>query len=130
MGVPTMNIFKHYSNGTSHIDSDGEYHGYSPSRNEVILSVHIQIDDYHVHIYPDGISVQYKYIRVQPTYYTIGRWRYHVDALNGSRFNEKKRVLHMYDLLQEMLLEQRIGGIAINDWSVIKVIQSHAEETK
>lgn len=125
-----MEIFKHYKHGTSHIDSTGEYHGYYPSRNEVILSVHILVDDYHIHIYPDGISVTWKYIRVQPTYYSIGRWRYHVDALHGSTFNERKRVLHMYDILQEMLLEQRIGGVAINDWSTIKVIQSHAEETK
>ncbi|CAM3953832.1 hypothetical protein PLGE761_02615 [Pluralibacter gergoviae] len=36
----------------------------------------------------------------------------------------------MYNMLDEMLLEQRIGGVPINDWSVIKVIQSHADETK
>lgn len=125
-----MEIFKHYKHGTSHIDSTGEYHGYYPSRNETILSVHILIDDYQIHIYPNGISVLYKYIRVNPEYFTIGRWRYPVNALHASTFNEKKRVLHMYNMLHEMLLEQRISGVPINDWSVIKVIQSHADETK
>lgn len=125
-----MEIFKHYKHGTSRIDSTGGYDGYYPARNEVILSVHILIDDYQIHICPNGISVLYKYIRVNPEYFTIGRWRYPVNALHGSAFNEKKRVLHMYNMLHEMLLEQRIGGLPINGWSVIKVIQSHADETK
>ena len=61
---------------------------------------------------------------------TIGKWRYHLDALETLGFNEEEASITHVLLLQEMLLEQRIGGIAINDWSVIKVIQSHAEETK
>ncbi len=125
-----MEIFKHYKNGTTHINIDGEYTGYEPYRNEVILSIHIIVDEFNIHIYPEGISVRWKYITVQPDYYRIGRWRYLQNALERSSFNEKKRVLHMYGILQEMLLEQRIGGVAINDWGTIKVIQSHTEETK
>lgn len=128
MGVLTMNIYKHYSDGTTHIDSDGEYHGYYPSRNEVILSVHIATDDYHIQIYPEGISVLYKYIKVQPTYYTIGKWRYHIDALHGSTFSEKKRVLHMYDVLTELLTEHSVNGERLRDWGVIRVLESHIEQ--
>lgn len=119
-----MEIFKHYKHGTSYIDCSGESHGYSPSRNELILSVLINIDEYSIHINPYGISVRYKYIHVYQSHFKIGRWRYHAAALRSS-FYEKKRVLHMYDVLNELLNELRIGGEVINDWAVIKVIESH-----
>jgi len=49
------------------------------------------------------------------------------DALQSYTGYEKKRVGHMYSVLTELLTEQRIGGESIQDWSLVKVLQSHAD---
>lgn len=127
MGYFFMELFKHYRNGTTHIDHTGQYSGYEPSRQEPILSIHIRWNEYDIHVYPQAVTINYKYIREQSQYFTIGRWRYSADALQSYTGCEKKRVGHMYSVLTELLTEQRIGGESIQDWSVVKVLQSHAD---
>ena len=114
-----MNIIKQYRNGTTHLDN--------PSRNEQIQSVQILTDEYQIHINPSGITVLYKYIQVQTNNFQIGRWKYTRNALERYKGGEKKRIEHMYSVLNELLTEHSINCVAVNDWDVIQVLNSHVE---
>ena len=121
-----MEIFKHYRKGTTYINSNGDTSGYEPSRKDEVLFIHIRTDEYNIKVFPDAITIQYKYIRIHPTHFTIGKWQYSLDSLQSYTGYERKRVLHMYDVLNELLTECRIGGVLIDDWTTSRVIATHA----
>lgn len=122
-----MDIFKHYKNGTTHITESGQYIGYEPTRSELILSIHIHTNEYNIHVYPDAVTITYKYIRVQSQYLTVGRRQYFIDTLQSYTGNEKKRLMHMYSVLSELFTEQRIGGEVIADLCTVQVFRTHAQ---
>ncbi|ROP61598.1 hypothetical protein EDF81_0069 [Enterobacter sp. BIGb0383] len=121
-----MNIFKHYRNGTTHITSSGST-GYEPeSRNETILAINIQHGEYHVHVYPDGIIISYKYIRIKyGQYFKIGKHKYLISDLERFTGSERKHLLYLNDLLHELLTEHSMGGVAVNDYRTVSVLDTH-----
>jgi len=57
-----MEMFKHYKDGTTYIDSEGSYHGYLPVRQDTVLSIHIKHTDLDIYVYTDAIAIYHKYI--------------------------------------------------------------------
>jgi hypothetical protein len=49
-----------------------------------------------------------------------------IDSLQSYTGYERKRVVHMYDVLNELLTECRIGGVMIDDWTTSRIIATHA----
>lgn len=124
-----MEIYKHYKGGTVHI-TDGEYKGYYPDRNEPILSIHIIDGEYHIHIYSDAITIQYKYIRmVYEHSFTIGRWQYTISVLNEYKGSERKRLIEMDNMLRELVNEHTIHSVSVRDYGVISLLNSHRVST-
>ncbi len=122
-----MDIYKHYSNGITHITDSGQYSGYEPSRTEVILSIVISTDLYTIRINPHAITLSHKYLRIGLTHFRVGRWQYPIEALQGYRGNERKRLEHMHSTLIELLTEHSINSQSIKDWGVVRVLESHAD---
>ncbi|EMN5860193.1 hypothetical protein RJ495_000722 [Pluralibacter gergoviae] len=120
-----MEIYKHYRNGTSaaHLPDS-----YQPGRNETILSIHIVVPEYDIHIFPDAITIKHKYLSLNHKYFRVGKWKYCTDALQTFTGSERNRLMEMYQLLNELVTERSINSESIDDWSVVKVLQSHDDD--
>lgn len=125
-----MIIFKHYSDGTTYIDSDGEYHGYLPTRTDKLMSVHIKHDGFNIYVYEDAIAIHHKYVSmVYEHSFKIGRWRYDIQALTAYAHNEKKLLVHMDSLLRELVNQHTLDGCHVHDYNAIVLINNHSTDT-
>lgn len=121
-----MELFKHYRNGTTHIDSDGEYHGYLPSRQDKLLALNITHNDYVINVYEDALVIKYKYMTMTYEHsFTVGRWRYNLAVLQTYPHNEKKQLVYMDSLLRTLISDHTIEGCHVSDYTAIQLINSH-----
>lgn len=121
-----MEIFKHYSKGTVIIDSEGNYTGYYPDRNETLLNVHIKHNTFNIYIYSDAIAIYHKNLSmVYEHSFRVGRWQYCIDALQQYKKNERNMLLHMDATLRELVYQHSVEGIPINDYYSIQLINTH-----
>ncbi|MFX4310379.1 hypothetical protein F8O53_00255 [Enterobacter sp. 63] len=125
-----MDVFKHYSNGTTHIDSTGEYHGYLPSRTDKLLDIHINHSGFDIHIDYYNISIRHKYITmVYETSFSVGKWQYSIEALPHYNYGERNTLIEMEGLLRELVNEHTLYGVHVSDYHSLQVINSHRTDT-
>lgn len=121
-----MKAFIHFKDGTQVIDGR-EYSGYEPCRSDRVLSIHIPVSNYDIHIFPTGITIKHKYLALTQKTFRIGRWSYSIDALETFKGQEKNRLMAMNDLLLELLHSHSICGEAIQDHRILSVLATHRE---
>jgi|GEM_PF-5823183 len=121
-----MKLFKHYKGGTVYIDDDGEYHGYLPTRQEKLLSIHIKHSDLDIYVYEDAIAIYHKYISmVYEHSFKIGRWSYPIEALGQYKANEKKLLVRMDSVLRELVNQHTVEGEHVQDYYAIIFLNTH-----
>lgn len=121
-----MELYKHFSTGTTYIDNDGEYHGYLPERHDKLLVLHIKHNDYSINVYEDALVIQYKYMSmVYEHSFSVGRWRYNIAALQAYQYGEKKQLIYMDSLLRTLISEHTIEGCHVSDYAAIQLINTH-----
>lgn len=121
-----MELFKHYKDGTTYIDSDDSYHGYLPSRGDKLLSIHIKHDGFDVYVYPDALAIHHKYISmVYERSFKIGKWVYPLAALTQYKANERRMLVHMDSLLRELVNQHSLDGVRVQDYHTITVLNMH-----
>ena len=125
-----MDVFKHYTNGTTHIDSDADYHSYLPSRTDKVLTIHIHHSGFDIHIDHSSILIRHKYITmVYETSFKIGKWKYPINALHAYIHGERNTLIEMEGLLRELVNEHTLDGIHVSDYHSLQVINTHRTDT-
>lgn len=125
-----MDVFKHYTDGTTHIDNAGEYHGYLPSRTDKLLAIHIHHSGFDIHIDHYTISISHKYITmVYETSFKIGKWKYPIDSLHSYTHGERNTLFEMEGLLRELVNEHTLDGVHVSDYHSLQVINTHRTDT-
>lgn len=125
-----MDVFKHYTNGTTHIDSDADYHSYLPSRTDKVLTIHIHHSGFDIHIDHSSILIRHKYITmVYETSFKIGKWKYPINALHAYIHGERNTMIEMEGLLRELVNEHTLDGIHVSDYHSLQVINTHRTDT-
>lgn len=125
-----MDVFKHYTNGTTHIDSDADYHSYLSSRTDKVLTIHIHHCGFDIHIDHSSILIRHKYIAmVYETSFKIVKWKYPINALHAYIHGERNTLIEMEGLLRELVNEHTLDGIHVSDYHSLQVINTHRTDT-
>ncbi|HBW8876068.1 TPA: hypothetical protein MFN52_005085 [Klebsiella quasipneumoniae subsp. similipneumoniae] len=119
-----MDIQLKYKEGITYI-TDGEYSGYEPSRGDIIVSATIQYNNYSFILSHHTIRIKHKYLSIAYNIqYTIGRWIYHIDSLMNYKGQERKELLYMHSLLNELVNNCTIDGLVLSH-RITPIINTH-----
>ena len=109
-----MDIQLKYKEGVTYI-KDSEYSGYEPSRRDTIVSATIQYNNYSFLLSHHTIRIKHKYLSIAYNIqYTIGRWIYNIDSLMNYKGQERRELLYMHSLLNELVNNCSIDGLVLS----------------
>lgn len=108
-----ITIHIHYSDGTQSITGD-LYTGYEPSRRDSIITAHIATQDgYNLYIDQHSLVLKYKYITLEHSRFSIGKYVYPITSLCLFKGTEKNHLNRLRDLRDEVMNHGTVDGEAI-----------------
>lgn len=124
-----ISIILHFPKGSTTI-TDGVMSGYDYSRDDVLISAHIAIDEaYSLFIDDYSITAKHKYISINYKHsYTIGRWWYHWNSIDNYKGSERTHLDYLQGLIKELLEHESLNGRPINSYRVSVLLNNLKDE--
>lgn len=112
-----LTTFLHFPNGTHKaIETPTSYDtcGYEPSRKDNLITAHIITQDgYELFIDNHSLTLKYKYITLNYSRYSIGKYSYPINTIDSYKGSEQKHIKRLKALRDEILNYQTVDGYKI-----------------
>lgn len=112
-----LTTFLHFPDGTyKAIETPTSYDidGYEPTRKDKLITAHIITQDgYGLFIDNHSLTLKYKYITLNHSRYSIGKYNYPINTIDSYKGSEHKHIKRLKELRDEILNHQTVDGYKI-----------------